>query len=211
MQEQVLLLHGFTRNARDMRTISSHLEHRGFHCSSLDLPLTRLEFDRSIYLVEKQMYDMASQNNKPVHLVGHSTGGLIIRKVLQETELNDSIGRCVQIATPNRGSQLAHVASKIKGYTEYYRTLLSLNPTYIEQLKMPDVTPYSIGAIAGTRNHLLLGKLIKGANDGRVELDSVNYPGLKDFITLPYGHNEIHHKKEVAELTARFLQTGHFT
>ncbi|ARK21166.1 alpha/beta hydrolase [Sporosarcina sp. P26b] len=210
MEEQVLLLHGFNKTSRDMQTLSSHLEHYGFHCRSLDLPLTRHEFDHSFFLVEKTLFDMALQRESPIHLVGHSTGGLLIRKVLQETDWIDSIGRCVQIATPNRGSQLAHVASKINGYTEYYKTLQSLNAVYIEQMNLPDISPVSIGAIAGNRNHLWLGKLLSGENDGRIELNSVHYPGLSDFITLPYGHKEIHHQKEVAELTARFLKIGQF-
>lgn len=187
MGKRVLLLHGFNKNSRDMQTLTSNLEHHGFHCRSLDLSLTRHEFDQSLYLVEKLLYDMISQKDTPIHLVGHSTGGLLIRKVLQETEWVDSIGHCVQIATPNRGSQLAHVAGKITGYTEYYKTLRSLSATYIEQLNLPDTTPIAIGAIAGNRNHLWLGKLLTGENDGWVELDSVYYPGLADFITLPYG------------------------
>ncbi|WP_313237819.1 esterase/lipase family protein [Sporosarcina ureae] len=210
MEGRVLLLHGFNKNSRNMQTLSTYLEYHGFQCRSLDLPLTYHEFDQALYHVEKHLSDMVSKNDAPIHLVGHSVGGLLIRKVLQETQWMDSIGHCVQIATPNRGSQLAHVASKISGYTECYRTLRSLNATYIEQLNLPDITPFSIGAIAGTRNHLWLGKLLQGENDGRVELDSVYYPGLADFITVPYGHKEIHHQKEVAELTARFLQTGHF-
>ncbi|MDV6377781.1 alpha/beta hydrolase [Sporosarcina sp. GW1-11] len=210
MGEQVLLLHGFSKTARDMQTLATNLESRGYQCQSLNLPLTRREFDLSTALVENTLYDMASKQDTKIHLVGHSTGGLLLRNVLKETEVIQSIGRCVQIATPNRGSRLAHIASKVMRSTEYFRTLKSLHASYIEKLNLPDFTPFPIGGIAGTRNHLWLGKLLPGENDGLVELESVHYPGLSDFITLPYGHTEIHHKQEVAELTARFLQTGRF-
>ena len=209
MKEQVLLLHGFNKTSRDMETLSTYLTDCGFQCNSIDLPLTRDEFDRSFHLVEERLLDMSSGCGTPIHLVGHSTGGLLIRKVLQETAV-DSIGRCVQIATPNRGSGLAHIAGRLVGYTKYYKTLKSLHAAYIEQLGLPDASRFPIGAIAGTRNHLWLGKLLHGENDGRVELESVWYPGLSDFIALPFGHKEIHHQEEVAELTVHFLRTGYF-
>ncbi|WP_153731651.1 lipase family alpha/beta hydrolase [Sporosarcina obsidiansis] len=210
MADHVLLLHGFNKSARDMNTLSIYLEDHGFHCRSLNLSLRRHEFDQSTKIVEQVLLDLVNNGNRRIHLVGHSTGGLLIRKVLQETKATDFIGRCVQIATPNRGSQLAYVASKVKGYTNYYKTLRSLQATYIRMLNLPETSPFSIGAIAGTRNHLWLGKLITGVNDGRIELESVHYPGLSDFIAVPYGHKEIHHQQEVADLTARFLYTGRF-
>ncbi|AXI00012.1 alpha/beta hydrolase [Sporosarcina sp. PTS2304] len=210
MSEQVLLLHGFNKSSCDMQPLARNLESYGYECQSLNLPLTRREFDFSTALVENALYDIASKKDTKIHLVGHSTGGLLLRNVLKETEAIQSIGRCVQIATPNRGSQLAHMASKIMGYTQYFRTLKSLHSTYIEKLKLPDTTPFPIGGIAGTRNNVWLGKLLPGENDGLVELASVHYPGLSDFVTLHYGHLEIHHKPEVADLTAHFLQTGRF-
>ncbi|MGE7546694.1 alpha/beta hydrolase [Sporosarcina newyorkensis] len=210
MNDQVLLLHGFNKNSRDMKTLSTYLEEQGYHCRSLNLPLTRLEFDKSVLLVEQVLSEMALHKDARIHLVGHSTGGLLIRKVLKETDNLAAIGRCVQIATPNHGSQLAYVASKIVGYTQYFRTLRSLHTTYIEQLNLSKDPPCPIGAIAGTRNHLWLGKLLEGDNDGRIELASVQYPGLTDFISVPYGHKEIHHQREVADLTVRFLKLGQF-
>jgi hypothetical protein len=72
---------------------------------------------------------------------------------------------------------------------------------------VPDV---EIAAIAGNKNNLFLGNLIRDENDGRVELSSVFYPELKDIITLPFGHIEIHHQQETAKWVDTFLRTGKF-
>lgn len=47
-------------------------------------------------------------------------------------------------------------------------------------------------------------------NDGRVPVDSVSFDGMKEFIIMPYHHEEIHHRKDVAELVHCFFQNGTF-
>lgn len=209
--DQVLLLHGFNKNARDVQQLASNLESLTFQCRSITLPLTRQEFDQSFQLVMEEIEKMSSRQNGGIHLVGHSTGGLLIRKVLTDSDASKKIGRCVQIATPNQGSQLATIAGSIKGYTGWFRTLKSLDASYIQKLRLSNEQGIEVGAIAGTHNNLWLGKLLKGENDGRVEVASVDIPDLTDFTTLHYGHKEIHYQYETAVLTARFLKTGSFS
>jgi hypothetical protein len=55
-----------------------------------------------------------------------------------------------------------------------------------------------------------LGYLIPGENDGRVDIKSVEFDNMKDFIKLNYGHKEIHHKKETAHYVDLFIKTGSF-
>ena len=57
----------------------------------------------------------ASNGGQPVHLVGHSMGGLIIRTALMERPvLWDKIGRIAFIGTPHHGSPA--IASYLKGH-----------------------------------------------------------------------------------------------
>lgn len=209
--DHVLLLHGFNKSSKDMAALSKYLETFGFHCHSLTLPLTRREFDRVTQLVANEVEELARSNGSTVHLVGHSTGGLLIRHLLTDRSVAVRIGRCVQLATPNKGSQLAMLADTIKGYTDYFRTLKSLHTAYIEKLSLINDTPIEMGAIAGTTSNLWLGRFIKGENDGRVEVSSVDIPELTDFTTLPFGHKDIHYHYETAVLIARFLNTGSFS
>ncbi|MBD7908572.1 alpha/beta fold hydrolase [Sporosarcina gallistercoris] len=208
--ENVLLLHGFNKTAKDMEALADHLEMLDFRCHSITLPLTRHEFDYSVLTVSKRLKELEKNHSGKIHLVGHSTGGLLIRKVLSDFDLSMRIDRCVQIATPNQGSRLAELAGSIKGYCSLFRTVRSLHATYIQQLNLTNVAGIEIGAIAGTKSNLWLGHLIDGQNDGRVEVSSVPYEELTDFTTLPYGHKEIHHQRETAVMTAQFLKTGRF-
>ncbi|WP_025785446.1 triacylglycerol lipase [Sporosarcina sp. D27] len=208
--DEVLLIHGFNKTAKDMKVLANHLEKIGFHCHSITLPLTRHEFDYSVHFVLDKLKDIEKSRPDRIHLVGHSTGGLLIRKVLSHSDTPERIGRCVQIATPNQGSQLAALAGALKGYNSFFRTVKSLHASYIRQLDLRNVVGAEVGAIAGTNSNLWLGQLIKGQNDGRVEVSSVHYADLTDFATLPYGHKDIHYQRETAVLTAQFLQSGRF-
>ncbi|MGG0643491.1 alpha/beta fold hydrolase [Sporosarcina gallistercoris] len=208
--DEILLLHGFNKTAKDMAALASHLEMLGFRCHSLTLPLTRHEFDYSVHSVSNRLKELEKNSSGKIHLVGHSTGGLLIRKVLSDSALSMRIDRCVQIATPNQGSRLAELVGGIKAYSNLFRTVRSLHASYIQQLNLTNVGEVEIGAIAGTKNNLWLGHLIDGQNDGRVEVSSVPYEELTDFAMLPYGHKEIHHQRETAVMTAQFLRTGRF-
>lgn len=209
--ENILLLHGFNKTAKDMSALSKHLETLGYRCHSITLPLTRREFEYSVDTVANKLKELEGMHAGKVHLVGHSTGGLLIRKVLSDSDLSIRIDRCVQIATPNKGSHLAALAGTIKGYSYFFRTVKSLHASYIQQLNLINVGKVEIGAIAGTKNNLWLGHLIGEQSDGRVEISSVAYEELTDFAMLPYGHKEIHHRRETAVLTAQFLRSGRFT
>ena len=70
------------------------------------------EVDRLVGLVTGMR---AANGGSPVHLVGHSMGGLLIRTALMERpELWDQIGKVVYIATPHFGS--TSIAGYLKGH-----------------------------------------------------------------------------------------------
>lgn len=212
MFNKVVLIHGFNKNKRDMKVLESNLSKRQFQCISVNLPLTYEKIEHCAFrfeeIFERIIKDMNSEEK--ISLIGHSSGGLVIRKFLSETKFLQNVHRCVLIATPNQGTKLADHADRVsKTFTRVFKTLHSLHTKNIELLKLKE-THIEIGAIAGNKSDLLLGKLLKNANDGRVEVESVFYKGLKDFIILPYGHKEIHYQKETADLIMNFILHGTF-
>ncbi|MGM8215465.1 lipase family alpha/beta hydrolase [Bacillaceae bacterium W0354] len=206
---KIILVHGFNKNKKDMIPMAKLLEQRGFQCLLPNLPLRYQEFDLSVSQLAKYLIKYVEMNEK-VHLVGHSTGGLVIRKLISNGTLNNKIKRAVLIASPNKGSQLAQIANKYKVYVNIFKTLKSLDPEYVAKLDLIHDRTIEIGAIAGNKKGSILSKLIKGENDGRVEIDSVIFNALTDYTVLPYWHKEIHRVEETADQVVHFLNTGHF-
>ncbi|WP_188207486.1 alpha/beta fold hydrolase [Alkalibacillus aidingensis] len=210
---KAVLIHGFFRKDKDMIPLAEYLQKKGYDCFTPDLPLTFNEFDLTVSLVEDVLEGIVKSGIAPgekIHFIGHSTGGLVIRKLIADTKYKDHIGRCVLIGTPNRGSQIADLASKVRGYVTVFKTVRSLSTDYLENVDFSHDTGIEIGAIAGNRSNIAADKLIKGENDGYVEVDSVYYPGLKDFKVLHLGHKELHHSEVTAGCVDRFLRSGKF-
>lgn len=211
-KERILLIHGFHRTYKDMTQLRQLLLLKGYKVSRINLPLTFTTIEEAtkalIEIAEKKIPRL--RPGERIHLVGHSTGGLIIRHFLAVSDFLPYVGRCVLIATPNQGYQLAEKAAKIsKTYLAIYKTMSSLLPENVQQLELIG-SEVEIGAIAGTKGLPLISNLIEGVNDGRLAVDAVKYEGLKDFVTLPFHHLEIHKKPETADLIDRFLQSGMF-
>ena len=212
-KEVVVLVHGYNKDHRDMLQLKEYLETRGYEIFTVDLPLRFRSVEHATGVFRNQMETtLASlETEQKISFVGHSTGGLVIRKYLDELENKEMINRAVQIATPNQGSSLATLVSDISElWTSIFTTLESLEVENVEAMDLIEGDAIEIGAIAGNKSTRFFGRLLDGENDGRVKVESVKYPGLSDFIVIPYHHNEIHHQEKTAELVDRFLRTGKF-
>lgn len=213
MNRKIILIHGYNKKSKDMKVLKNNLEKFGYEGVLVDLPLTFKEIEHSTNILESIISEMIQniESDEKIYLVGHSTGGLIIRHVLTTTKYLDRIDKCVLIATPNNGSELADIAGRIiKILTSIFKTLRSLQSENIKALNLKDDYGIEIGAIAGNKQNLFLGKFLTGENDGRVTINSVKFDGLKDFVELPYGHKDIHYQLETVELIDVFLKSGRF-
>lgn len=211
-KERVLLIHGFHRTYKDMTPLRNFLLSRDYRVSRINLPLTFTTIEDAtkvlIEIAEKKIPKLDS--DEKIHLVGHSTGGLIIRHFLAISDFLPYVKRCVLIATPNHGYKLADYAEKLsKKYITVYKTMKSLQADQVNQLKLIG-REVEIGAIAGTKSSPIISKIVGTPNDGRLHINEVKYDELTDFITLPFNHTQIHKREETAEFVDRFLQTGRF-
>ena len=209
-KELVILLHGHFRTASNVGKMKKHLESLGYDIFAPTLPTTFKRVDGCTGKLERILARFPSEEYSKVHFVGHSMGGLIIRRFLSRNKISN-LGRCVLIATPNGGSDLAE---KVNGML-YLAALIS--PPLLDfrppglQIGPPLNSPApEFGVIAGTKSPLIPGALIKRDNDGRVAVQATAFDGMKTITVIHFRHTRIHKKPEVARLVDGFLQNGHF-
>jgi pimeloyl-ACP methyl ester carboxylesterase len=145
-----------------------------------------------------------------VHLVGHSTGGLMALRALERRPFGKP-GRVVCLGSPLRGSRAAAALAQLGELGA-----LALGPTGREALLGEWLTEYrgdrEVGSIAGTTAvgaGMVLG-ILPEPNDGTVAVDETRIPGLKDHLLLPVTHTGFLVSPEVANQTAFFLRHGMF-
>ncbi len=213
MKKKIILVHGYYKNKKDMSALEKNLEKLGNEVISVELPLTFEDITYATSVFEETVTEIICnlKEDEKVNLVGHSTGGIVIRLFLSNTEYIDKIYRCVLIAVPNKGSKLADMASRLfPRSVNVFKTLKSLKCENVRKLQLENIDNIEIGAIAGSKSNLLSNRLLKSENDGRVEINSAICGELKDFIVLPFSHGKIHHRLETAELVDAFLERGSF-
>ncbi|KYH30605.1 alpha/beta hydrolase family protein [Clostridium tepidiprofundi DSM 19306] len=97
MRKKIILVHGFNKNKKDMNTLEKNLEKMNYTCTSVNLPLTFKEIEYCTHIFEQKIKETICNLRKgeKINLVGHSTGGLVIRHFLSTTKHIKKIHRCV--------------------------------------------------------------------------------------------------------------------
>jgi pimeloyl-ACP methyl ester carboxylesterase len=207
-RETVVLLHGLGRSESAMWLLAARIEAAGFDVVRIGYDSLGDPPERILATVSQKIDACCKASPQPVHFVGHSLGGLIIRAYLAENEVRTP-GRVVLIATPNAGTPLvdAYRDSWWMDLAGPTAKSLGTDPdSFPNSLPAPD---YPVGVIAGVRKAALLD-LIPGDDDGLVPLESTKVAGMVDFIIVESNHYFIRYSQEVARQTIAFLQTGEF-
>jgi pimeloyl-ACP methyl ester carboxylesterase len=153
---------------------------------------------------------------QPVHLLGHSLGGLIIYRafelgLLPASRYSGDYCRVVFLGTPVRGSQSARLMAK---FSPARRLLGEIGRSYLPQGVLPH-WPFAaqLGIIAGT-NPRGLGRILgpfNGPNDGTVAVAETMLEGAADHCELSISHTGLPLSAEVADQVASFIATGRFS
>lgn len=208
---RVILVHGIWMHGNVMTPLKFRLEREhGFEAHVFSYPSVRGTVDENAALLADFIGDFAPG---PVHLVGHSLGGVLILHMLAHYE--DMLpGRVVCLGSPLCGSRAASALRKQRwGGAVLGNTI---GPCVVDDSASHWAAAVAgkreIGVIAGTRA-MGVGRLITtfdGPNDGTVAVAETALPDAADRVELLVTHMGMMVSREVADQAAAFLKQGRF-
>ena len=183
---------------------------RVFRYSSLAEPMGRVA-SRCARVAQS----LATRTLLPVHLLGHSLGGLVVYRMfetglLAPDRFSGDFCRAIIMGTPARGSRSARVLAS----TAIGRRMLGATGARDLLEGMPARWPFPVqlGVIAGCQPRGL-GRLITSFDepcDGTIAVSETQVEGAADQCVLPVSHIGMAFSRDVAEHIAAFLDHGHF-
>lgn len=160
-------------------------------------------------VAELAKYIDALPGTGPVHLVGHSLGGIMIMQTLA-THTFKHLGRVVMVGTPFQGSA---PAQKLKNM-RFGPLLLGKTIVQWQGVHAKDLPPgLEVGTIAGT-SPLGMGRVwaeLESPHDGTVSLNETHVPFATDRTVMKVTHSEMLISPAVTAQIVQFLESGKFS
>ncbi len=206
--QSVVLLHGLGRSPRAMARLATQFEDAGYRVHSLGYSSLGQSPTDILADLRAQLAQCCVATDAPLHFVGHSLGGLLIRAYLA-TDRPENLGRVVLLGTPNHGTVIVDRYRDSWWFPLLGPTAQALgtqNGSFPSTLPKPD---YALGVIAG-RKQTRHADLIPGDDDGLVAVASTRVEGMSDFLVVDVGHAGMRSDARVPEQTIAFLQQGRF-
>ena len=208
--ETVVLLHGLGRSAANMLILEWRLEALGYRVCNVGYDTRVSRIEQAVEQV-RQAVVACRRGERALHFVTHSLGGLVLRALLADGEL-DRLGRAVMLAPPNAGSE---IADRLRGRS-WLETVMGPLSTQLgtgdddlpRRLPVPTI-PF--GVIAGDQWINPIGPLwLPAPHDGTVSVESTRLVGMRDHLVMPYTHTFIMNASPVADQVDTFLRQGRF-
>lgn len=204
MGEPVILLHGLWLRGFALWPLARRLVAAGFAARTFDYPSVR---GGPAAAVARLAASIAAAG-RPVHLVGHSLGGLVALDVVRRhPEL--PVRRVVCLGSPLAGSgAAARGAARWPGFSALLgesHALIAAGIGRWEGAAEVGVVAGSLGWGAGR----VLGRF-DGPSDGTVALAETRIPGLADHCIVHASHTGLLFSATAAMQTVAFLRDGRF-
>ena len=203
--ESVVVAHGLWMTGLEATLFRQRLAHRGY-------AVRQFHYRSMTAVPEDVVAELRAEVlalPPPVHLVGHSLGGLLLlRFAAAHPEL--PLGRLVLLGSPVNGSRAARAFAALPGASIFFGSLAGGE---LLRETVPRWTgPAAVGVIAGSHS-LGFGRFIghlPEPNDGTVAVEETQLDGASDHLVLPVSHTGLLVSEAVVAATVRFLSSGRF-
>jgi pimeloyl-ACP methyl ester carboxylesterase len=204
-RQNVLFLHGLWMNGLETWWLRQRVASHGFETHSVSYPTMHATAEE----VVRRLAGQIAVLEPPVHLVGHSLGGLMLLKLF-ELLPEQPPGRIVLLGSPASGSRAARSVAR-----------WAIGPSLLGPIALAEIVergprrwtlPRELGVIAGSTS-AGLGRLVSDLpepNDGTVAVEETRIEGMTDHVVLPVTHSGMVASASVADHVVRFLATGRF-
>ena len=206
----VMLIHAAVIPKSSLNLLGKRLSALGFTVHNIGYPNRRMNVYDCAEFLKPTLFELAASSSSKIHLVGHSMGGLVARRLLHLYQ-PPNLGRVVTMGTPHLGSPLADYLHNWGFYKRLFgpagQDLTTKRP--IDWLA-PWPPPYDIGLMAGS---IPIGPgvfTIPWEGDGTVAHASAQPAGGADYVRVRATHSTIPMIKKTAGLMANFMACGRF-
>ncbi len=208
-RESVVLVHGLGRSGASMMVLSQRLQWAGYHVAVVSYDSRGATLSEQAARIGT-VVDDCCRAAASIHFVGHSLGGLLIRRHLAD-DPPEKLGRVVLLAPPNQGSHFVDWLSDVPLATEVLGPVGRTLGTDSTDLPLTLPEPfYDMGIVAGTRSIQPIGPAaIPGPDDGIVSVEQTRIAGVP-MVVIPRSHAFIMSSRHAADAVMRFLRTGTF-
>ena len=211
----VLFVHGLWMSGAESFLIRRLLAKHGYALRVFPYSSLGESMERVARRCARYTLKLARSTSGPVHLLGHSLGGIVIYRMFETGLLNPErfsgdFCRVVFMGTPARGSQAARALARFGAA----RRLLGATGTRDLLQGLPGKWPHraQLGVIAGNSSRGLGFLLTRfdGPSDGTVAVAETMLEGATDHCVLPVSHAGMWLSPLVVGKVTKFLDSGHF-
>ena len=209
----VILVHGVWMTGLELQWMARGLRRAGYRVYTFRYPSLRRGLAGNAALLAAFVARIP-QEDAPLHFLGHSLGGLVIRRMLENHRSSRfEASRFLASGTPFMGSRTAEVllnGSRLGAYL-VGRCFVPALPAE-EPPPASWTLPQALGIIAGTYP-FGVGRLFTSLplpNDGVVTVRETMLPGATDHCTLPVNHTALTFAPAAIRQATLFLDNGRF-
>lgn len=205
----VLLLHGLALRPLWNAALARDLRRDGWDpVLNLGYPRRNESIAAVADGVAEQLHQRFPGGVPPLHGVGHSMGGLVLRKLLADGVLPPG-GRLVFLGTPHAGARKAELYGDWRLFKLVFGGAgqdLRPESAFLEELPAPP--PADTLVVVGGTGRRGLSLVLREDNDGTVEASSARLPGAHELFVYWLHHGLLPLSPKVRRAVRAFLKRG---